>query len=409
MWNLFGRYKGRKVLPSARQMNLIAAILNHVTQGTGIKMDMPQLPSTDSPWTIGIDVDWLKDFVGGDVDVAANKIVKTDADGDLDALCDVLTSAPSSDKVLTVKSGGTVVSWEDADDHEHTTSDITDWDTATADFLTDEDISDCLTTNDIGSTVAACSHTHSGYAASNHTHSEYAASNHTHSLSTISSSGCTASPSAPCFILSDAINGLYHSNQNPSVATVIAMCSAWTNNGNSFGTGNSNITTSDITDWSTATANFLTSSDVSDHITSSDLSTALSDYVTASELSAELSDYVTSSDLTTTLSDYLSSSDLSTALSDYITSSDLSTALSDYVTASELGEYLEEGDFASGFITATFSGVNSGTLKVVTGVTWNGTKLQYTNQTITVSKGLITSLGSSSTTDIDQPTVITWN
>lgn len=65
MWNLFGRYKGKKVLPSARQMNLIASILNHVCAGTGIRMEMPQQPSTDAPWRIYIDVAWLKKFVGG--------------------------------------------------------------------------------------------------------------------------------------------------------------------------------------------------------------------------------------------------------------------------------------------------------------------------------------------------------
>lgn len=65
MWNLFGRYKGKKALPSARQMNLIAAILNHVTQGTGISMTMPQNPSTDAPWIIAVDKEWLSEFVGG--------------------------------------------------------------------------------------------------------------------------------------------------------------------------------------------------------------------------------------------------------------------------------------------------------------------------------------------------------
>ena len=65
MWNLFGRYKGKKVLPSARQMNLIAAILNHVTQGTGISMQMPQQPSTDAPWVIAVDTKWLQEFIGG--------------------------------------------------------------------------------------------------------------------------------------------------------------------------------------------------------------------------------------------------------------------------------------------------------------------------------------------------------
>ena len=114
MWNLFGRYKGRKVLPSARQMNLIAAILNHVTQGTGIKMDMPQLPSTDSPWTIGIDIDWLKAFVGVGATVAPNKLLKTNGDGQIVAMCDALTANQTTDKVLTVEKDGTTVSWVDA-------------------------------------------------------------------------------------------------------------------------------------------------------------------------------------------------------------------------------------------------------------------------------------------------------
>ena len=160
MWNIFGRYRGKKVLPSARQMNLIASILNHVAQGTGIAMETPQQPSTDAPWKIGIDVDWLNEFLDGRR-VTANSIVKTDADGKLDALCSLLQTAPSSDKVLTVKQGGTSVTWEDISNHEHTTDDITDWDDATSDFLTDDDV---------GTTVAAYNHTHDEYAEVNHTH-----------------------------------------------------------------------------------------------------------------------------------------------------------------------------------------------------------------------------------------------
>ncbi len=63
MWQIFGRYRGRRVVPTARQMNLIAAILNHVTQGTGIRMTMPQSPSTDAPWIISVDVEWLMSFI----------------------------------------------------------------------------------------------------------------------------------------------------------------------------------------------------------------------------------------------------------------------------------------------------------------------------------------------------------
>lgn len=122
MWNLFGKYKGKKVLPSARQMNLIAAVLNHVTQGTGIKMDQPQTPSTDAPWVIGVDTEWLKSFVGGGSGYsgAANSLIKSDANGALAALVALPTSNTAKDKVLSVLKGGTEVSWADAAAQNHT-------------------------------------------------------------------------------------------------------------------------------------------------------------------------------------------------------------------------------------------------------------------------------------------------
>jgi len=118
MWNLFGRYKGNRVLPSARQMNLIAAILNHVTQGTGIKMNTPQQPSTDAPWTIGVDVEWLKAFVGGG-NITPDSIAGSDANGSLTALLALPSSNVTEDKVLTVAKGGKAVSWEDAAAQNH--------------------------------------------------------------------------------------------------------------------------------------------------------------------------------------------------------------------------------------------------------------------------------------------------
>ena len=115
MWNIFGRYKGKKVLPSARQMNLIAAILNHVTQGTGIAMDTPQQPSTDSPWRISVDVDWLKDFVGGGSgSIAPSSLAGSDAQGNLTALLALLSANADKDKVLAVAKGGQALSWADA-------------------------------------------------------------------------------------------------------------------------------------------------------------------------------------------------------------------------------------------------------------------------------------------------------
>ena len=118
MWNLFGRYKGKKVLPSARQMNLIAAILNHVAQGTGIKMNTPQQPSTDAPWTIGVDVEWLKAFVVGG-NITPDSLAGSDANGSLTALLALPSSNVTEDKVLTVAKGGKAVSWEDAAAQNH--------------------------------------------------------------------------------------------------------------------------------------------------------------------------------------------------------------------------------------------------------------------------------------------------
>ena len=58
MWHLFDRYKG-VVWPKARQLNLIAKILNNLCEGTGIKLDTPTVPSPASPVTISVDTEWL--------------------------------------------------------------------------------------------------------------------------------------------------------------------------------------------------------------------------------------------------------------------------------------------------------------------------------------------------------------
>lgn len=398
MWNLFGRYKGRKVLPSARQMNLIAAILNHVTQGTGIKMDMPQLPSTDSPWTIGIDVDWLKDFVGGDVDVAANKIVKTDADGDLDALCDVLTSAPSSDKVLTVKSGGTVVSWEDADDHEHTTSDITDWDTATADFLTDEDISDCLTTNDIGSTVAAYNHSHN-----------YAASSHTHAYSDL-----TGLPDLSGF-LSDSDIGV---DVQEYSAALTALASSLTSDGKvplSMLTGNinghsgtcyvtidgngnlghsENLAYNLLNAAKTAQALAL----ATDQCLGNGLQYASSAFSVKTRANYGLTCDSNGLALTTLTANKWMKTDANGLPS---TTNDTPASFSSTPTSGRV--VLTDG--TTGALT-TASGGHTGTKTVVTGVTWNGTQLVFARENWTYANGVLTATASTSDTTIQ---TVTYN
>lgn len=63
MWSLFDRYKG-VVWPKARQLNLIAKILNNLCAGTGIKLDTPTVPSPASPVTISVDTEWLDEYIG---------------------------------------------------------------------------------------------------------------------------------------------------------------------------------------------------------------------------------------------------------------------------------------------------------------------------------------------------------
>ena len=63
MWYLFDKYKG-VVWPKAGQMNLIARILNNLCQGTGIKMERPTNPSPSAPVSVGIDTEWLDEYIG---------------------------------------------------------------------------------------------------------------------------------------------------------------------------------------------------------------------------------------------------------------------------------------------------------------------------------------------------------
>ena len=52
------------VWPKARQLNLIAKILNNICNGVGIKLSLPTIPSPSHPVTISIDEEWLADKIG---------------------------------------------------------------------------------------------------------------------------------------------------------------------------------------------------------------------------------------------------------------------------------------------------------------------------------------------------------
>lgn len=49
------------------------------------------------------------------------------------------------------------------------------------------------------------------------------------------------------------------------------------------------------------------------------------------------------------------------------------------------------------------------TLTAVTGVTWNGTKLQYTYTQLEFQQGVLVQVGNELTANIDTPVVITWS
>ena len=164
-----------------------------------------------------------------------------------------------------------------------------------------------LTHADIGVTVAAKSHTHTEYAASNHTHTGYATSNHTH-------------------------------------------------------------TTSQISDWNTATANFVKTSDLSSYASAQDVLTLNGDL---SALEADVEDIAS-------------------------------------IVADMYEDYLSTSDIPANFISAIASR-KSGTITVGGLVAWNGTSLTQNTQTVTITQGLVTNIGSATSHTIDTPTVITWS
>lgn len=125
------------------------------------------------------------------------------------------------------------------EDHAHTASDITDWATATADFLTDADLSDYLTVLDIGTTVAAYIHSHNGYASSGHDHGN------------IGSGGR----------VTNVGSGIGKSHVLVTNADGDVYRASFTDFADLLEDG-LEIDTSQITDWATATADFLTTSDI---------------------------------------------------------------------------------------------------------------------------------------------------
>ena len=418
MFGVFRKYRHLLGRGAAEDFNLLAAYLTNFCSDNSIIFHRPDRPSEDNPPCIEINTTWLNERY---VQMVSGTGVLYSADGSLSVKSIGTTEG-------TVAAGDHNHDSDYADiDHDHTTSDLTDWATATADFLTESDLSGFLKTSDIGVSggVAAYSHTHDlRYSKLDHTHSGYAASSHSHGNITSDGklSGCT---SADCLLITTTGGLITHSNSNPKASDVASLVSQWISNGKTIGSSFSSSATGFVYNTS-GTISYkafgTTSGTVAEGNHNHDSTYAAKNHNHDSTYAAighdhdsEYASISTVEDLADIvegiLTDYQDASDVSsaitTALADYVSATDLATTLADYVTDSDLGEYLEESDLPSGFLTAAASG-KSGTITVVTGVTWNGTTLAYTKQTVTVSKGLITNLGTSSSTTINTPTVVTW-
>lgn len=176
------------------------------------------------------------------------------------------------------------------------------------------------------------------------------------------------------------------------------------------------LTHDDIADWDEAVENSFVSSDsygtISDSIgeIADIVDGILTDYLSADDIGvtvAEQDHSHTTADIDdwgTATAEFLTDADMSA----YALEADLLDLASDVVDMAS--EIIDINDDLDDLYSWHNNGVNSATMKVVTGVTWNGTKLAYTYRNIPISHGIITSVpGSDSSTDIDTPTVISWS
>lgn len=175
------------------------------------------------------------------------------------------------------------------------------------------------------------------------------------------------------------------------------------------------LTHDDITDWDAATADFLDGDDYDAIIGAVEDVVAIVDGILADYLSsADVGVIVAEENHTHTTADI---TDWGTATSQFLTDADMAGyALEDDLLDVEADvlelaeEILDINDDLDDLFTWYNSGVSSSTIRVVTGVTWNGTKLAFTYRDVAVAHGLITNVpGSDSSTDIDTPAVITWS
>lgn len=172
-----------------------------------------------------------------------------------------------------------------------------------------------------------------------------------------------------------------------------------------------NITHEDITDWDTATADFLDGNDYDAIIK------AIGDV--SDIVDGILADYLDSGDINVTVAaknhthTTANITDWATATADFLTDADMSNyaleadllTLAEEVTGIEvdlldLADAVEQidTDLADWYATG-----RTGSFNVVTNVEWTGTVLRMSRKSVQFTNGIITSIGNDSTVTIDTP------
>lgn len=174
------------------------------------------------------------------------------------------------------------------------------------------------------------------------------------------------------------------------------------------------LTHEDITDWYTATADFLDGDDYDAIIK------AIGDV--SDIVDGILADYLDSGDINVTVAaknhthTTANITDWETATADFLTDADMSayalksdlSALYDEVGGIEnnlvdIGQELLYIEDDLDDLLAKFTSAQGGTFNVVTNVEWTGTVLRMSLKSVTFTNGLITAIGNDSTVTIDTP------
>lgn len=316
---------------------------------------------------ISVSMDWLQQnilkFIGDDTEITHDKITDWGA-----ATAGFLTD----------------------DDYDTLSGAITD-----LSDIVDGILADYLSTADIGVTVAAKDHTHSDYAAKDHTHGFITADG---KLSNCKSAGC--------LVVTDSLGRITHSDSNPLASDVADLVKQWIDNDRKIG-GGGDLTHNDITDWASATAGFATDEDLAALDAAFDsLSGIVEGLIDTCLTQDDIGVTVAEKNHTHTTANI---SDWGTATANFLTDADMSAYALDSDLAlleqdvAELADYVESMDQDIADLTVWYGTGIGGSFNIVTNVEWTGSVLRMRRKSVTFTNGLITAIGNDSTVTIDTP------